>query len=115
MELDVEIPTRWVLFVYLTLELLKFVYERFINQQEYLRILRDIAASQHATALILEKIAQGLNITNDDEMKKTRKPKVGAILNVSGSSSGAGAAQSGRTRKKTRFNIGSAFARRGHK
>ena len=115
MEIDVEIPTRWVLFVYLTLELLKFVYERFINQQEYLRILRDIAASQHATALILEKIAQGLNITKEIPSENDGKSKANAILKRSRRPAGADLAQSGRTRKKTRFNIGSAFDRGGQK
>lgn len=69
--MDIEIPSRWVLFVYLTLELLKFLYDRFINQQEYIRILRDIAASQHATAIILKEIAAQFRI----EDKAEQKPK----------------------------------------
>ncbi len=54
---ELEIPSRWVLFTYLALEVMKFLYDRFINQTEYIRILRDIAASQHATAVILKEIA----------------------------------------------------------
>lgn len=69
--MDIEIPSRWVLFVYLTLELLKFLYDRFINQQEYIRILRDIAASQHATAIILKEIAQQFRL----EEKAESEPK----------------------------------------
>ena len=70
--MDIEIPSRWVLFVYLALELLKFIYERFISQQEYLRILRDIAASQHATAIILKEIAAQFRIDMAQEEPTTK-------------------------------------------
>lgn len=109
MDLELEIPARWVLFVYLTLEVLKFVYDRFISQQEYIRILRDIAASQHATAQILEKLAETLHIENKKRVKKTKTKSIGAIVNVSKLPCAASNAQSGRPRKMNRFNIGSAL------
>lgn len=74
--MDLEIPSRWVLFVYLTLELLKFLYDRFINQQEYIRILRDIAASQHATAIILKEIAAQFRLDEKAEQKPKAMPVV---------------------------------------
>lgn len=71
---EIEIPSRWVLFVYLALELLKFLYDRFINQQEYIRILRDIAASQHATAIILKEIAAQFMLEEKAELKPKDRP-----------------------------------------
>lgn len=109
LELDVEIPARWVLFVYLTLEILKFVYERFVSQQEYLRILRDIAASQHATALILEKIAQSLSIEELKSRHIAKKEKQNDMLETSGRCIDTARAQSSKPRKMNRFDIGSAL------
>ncbi len=71
-----------------------------------MRILRDIAASQHATALILEKIASGLSVKKS-EANENRF--YSAILKQSDHLLKGGAAQSGKTRKNPRFNIGEAF------
>lgn len=56
----IDIPPQWALYAYIVMEAVKFLYGKFVSQQEYMKILRDISVSQHATAQILKGIAERL-------------------------------------------------------